>query len=253
MNEISRRRFIAGASILPLAAAVPGKVLARALKSSKWRFFTEHQAAVVREATARLIPGPQDDPSEVGHPGAREANVVRFIDTALGAFALGDVPRIFSGGPWSKRAGGSKDYMTSFVPLSQIQRRLWVKRIGALQKTYARGIKSYDQQANGDFTKAAPAQQDLILSRDSSGFRDVLFTNAIEGMYSNPEYGGNQSLAGWKDIQFPGDSQPKGYTAKQVSSSDGPDPVLIEAIDPLIEQHFEQIARALVARRRYGP
>ena len=46
------------------------------------RFFTSHQAAVVEDATARIAPGPRDDPAE--GPGAREADVTGYIDTMLG-------------------------------------------------------------------------------------------------------------------------------------------------------------------------
>jgi gluconate 2-dehydrogenase gamma chain len=58
-----------------------------------------------------------------------------------------------------------------------------------------------------------------------SAFTSLLFEHTIEGMYANPEYGGNRGLAGWKDIGFPGDIQPRGYSAQEVERSDGPDPV----------------------------
>jgi Gluconate 2-dehydrogenase subunit 3 len=66
-------------------------------------FFTGHEAAVVEAATARIAPGPEDDPAEVGHPGAREAGVTCYIDMMLGALdaldALdGTVAMIFAGG-----------------------------------------------------------------------------------------------------------------------------------------------------------
>ena len=48
----------------------------------------------------------------------------------------------------------------------------------------------------------------------------MLFTHAIEGMYSVPEYGGNHALVGWLDIGFPGDSQPTGYADAEVSERD---------------------------------
>ena len=51
------------------------------------RFFSGHQAAVVEDATARIAPGPEDDPAEAGHPGAREAGVTGYIDAMLGALA----------------------------------------------------------------------------------------------------------------------------------------------------------------------
>jgi len=51
----------------------------------------------------------------------------------------------------------------------------------------------------------------------------LLFTHAIEGMYSAPEYGGNADLVGWQEIAWPGDRQPRGYSDSQVTLSDGPD------------------------------
>ena len=58
-----------------------------------------------------------------------------------------------------------------------------------------------------------------------STFAALLFEHTIEGLYAAPEYGGNRGLAGWKDISFPGDIQPRGYTSDEVERSDGPDPV----------------------------
>ena len=43
---------------MPLAREPSGQTAAR-------RFFTSHEAAVVEAATARIAPGPADDPAEV--------------------------------------------------------------------------------------------------------------------------------------------------------------------------------------------
>ncbi|HEY6294202.1 MAG TPA: hypothetical protein VIX15_00925, partial [Streptosporangiaceae bacterium] len=71
------------------------------------RFFTDHEAAVIEDATARIAPGPADDPAEAGHPGAREAGVANYIDLTLGMLSgLGPAsptPHVFAGGPWSNR------------------------------------------------------------------------------------------------------------------------------------------------------
>jgi hypothetical protein len=81
-------------------------------------------------------------------------------------------------------------------------------------------------QKGGPFTKKTRAQQDKILATPSvSEFTSLLFGHTIEGLYASPEYGGNRGLAGWKEIGFPGDIQPRGYTADEVERSDGRDPV----------------------------
>ena len=198
-------------------------------------FFTSHQAAVVEDATARIAPGPRDDPAEAGHPGAREAAVTGYIDTMLGALgALGDddpPPMIFAGGPWSNRHTSGPDLMATFVKLDPVAKIAWRKRLVGWQQQYTRGIAALDKLAGGDFTKATHAEQDKLLATQSvSTFTALLFEHTIEGLYASPEYGGNQGLAGWKDIGFPGDIQPRGYTSDEVERSDGHDPLSHTAI-----------------------
>jgi Gluconate 2-dehydrogenase subunit 3 len=244
LEGLNRRQFIKGASLLPLAAALPKGVLVEALAdtSSSYRFFTKHQAEVIVDATARLIPGPKDDPNEAGHPGAREANVVRYIDTMLAAFTF-HPPRIHAGGPYSNRAGAPQDDMAHFVPLPRMRRLGWEKRLKQYHRAYVKGIKDLDSASStGNFATASQQEQDGILAQSS--FTSLLFEHAIEGMYCVPEYGGNHNLVGWKDISFPGDSQPRGYTTQQVSTSDGPDPVNPQ-VARLIVQNFERAVRGV--------
>src|SRR5690349_22937354 len=130
------------------------------------RFFTPHQAAVVEAATARIAPGPTDDPAEAGHPGAREADVTGYIDRMLGAL---DDQDFFAGGPWSNRHTSGPNLMARFTPLDPVARIAWRKRIIAWQDQYAKGITALDQLAGGDFTTASHAKQDKILATQSVG------------------------------------------------------------------------------------
>jgi hypothetical protein len=189
------------------------------------RFFTAHQAAVIEAATARIAPGPLDDPAEVGHPGAREADVTGY-DTALSVFTEAGTPKIFAGGPWSNRHTSGPDLMAMFLAIDPVTKIAWGKRVSGWQRQYRDGIATLDKLAGGDFTTVSAAEQDKILAEvPVSSFLSLLFEHTIEGKYSNPEYGGNRGLAGWTDIGYPGDSQPRGYTPDEVSRSDGPDPV----------------------------
>ncbi len=194
------------------------------------RFFTDHEAAVIEDATARIAPGPSDDPAEAGHPGAREAGVADYIDLMLGMLSVLDSadppPHVFAGGPWSNRHTSGPDLMASFIALDPVRAIAWRRRLTGWQQQYRDGIATLDRLAGGDFTKASHADQDKILAgADVGPFRSLLFEHTIEGMYSVPEYGGNRDLVGWKDISYPGDIQPRGYTAEETSRSDGPDPL----------------------------
>jgi hypothetical protein len=226
-----RRRVVIGA--LPIAVASAAVLGAEGCTSSassarSLRFFTAGQAAVVEAATARIAPGPTDDPAEAGHPGAREADVTGYIDSMLGALgALDDAaPLVFAGGPWSNRHTSGPDLMARFVALDPVAKIAWRRRLTGWQQQYRQGVADLDKLAGGDFTKASHAKQDKILVMPAvSDFVSLLFEHTIEGLYAAPEYGGNQGLAGWKEIGFPGDIQPRGYTADEVSRSDGRDPV----------------------------
>jgi gluconate 2-dehydrogenase gamma chain len=232
------RRAVIGA--IPVAVASAAVLGVEACTSSPEptgprtpRFFTSHQAAVVRDATARIAPGPADDPAEAGHPGAREADVTGYIDSMLGALGAldGPAPLVFAGGPWSNRHTSGPDLMARFAALDPVARIAWRRRLQGWQDQYAKGIAALDKAAGGDFTKASQARQDKILaSSPVSSFTSLLFEHTIEGLYSAPEYGGNRGLAGWKDIGFPGDIQPRGYTPDEVSRSDGHDPVQVTGV-----------------------
>ena len=116
--------------------------------------------------------------------------------------------------------------MASFAALDPVARIAWGKRLTKWRSQYQAGIEALDKLAGGDFTKATKDNQDKILAAQSvSVFTALLFEHTIEGLYGAPEYGGNRGGSGWQEIGFPGDIQPRGYTADEVERSDGPDPV----------------------------
>lgn len=235
MTAISRRRLLGGAGLSAFALLLGPEFLAACTRPNapsgvvgtleprpELLFFDDHQASVVEEATARLIPGPLDDPAEAGHPGAREANVTRYLDTLLGALTASPA-KVFAGGPFSNRHGWPTDDMAHFLGLTPPELAAWTERITTFQEQYRQGIADLDHHAAGDFASAEVAAKDLVLAKDPGGFTTLLFSHAIDGMYSPPEYGGNAGLVGWTEISFPGDVQPRGFTDAEVSDSDGPD------------------------------
>lgn len=133
---------------------------------------------------------------------------------------------IFAGGPWSNRHTSGPDLMARFAALDPVAKIAWTKRLANWRRQYQAGVKALDKLAGGDFTKASKDKQDKILATASvSTFTSLLFEHTIEGLYGAPEYGGNRAGSGWKEIGFPGDIQPRGYTDDEVERSDGHDPV----------------------------
>lgn len=121
------------------------------------------QLATLDAALARLIPG--DD----GEPGAREAQVIRYVEQAL--------EDVHSGHLAAYRQG-----------LSDLD-ELALVRFGAL------------------FAALADERQDSVLSeaeRAHPGFFELVRSHAIEGMFGDPRWGGNAQLAGWRLLGYPG-------------------------------------------------
>lgn len=261
-----RRTVLAAGALLPLGRLLPASASASASASAvsparggtggaaAFRFLTAHQAAVVTEATARLVPGPHDDPAEAGHPGAREAGVVSYVDRLLSAFDH-DPPAVFAGAPWSDRHAAGPDRMAEFVPLVERQERAWRPRIARLRKDVAAAVVALDKGARAagypSFVAAPTTEQDRLLT-DLNDVRNLLFGLTTDAMYSVPEYGGNGGLSAWHEIKWPGDVQPIGYSPGEVERDDGIDPVaaadlpavreLLAALPALSRAHRVQTA-----------
>ena len=160
-----------------------------------YRFFGPDEAAFIEAACARIIPGDKAD------PGALEANVPIFIDRQLGGkFGRGD--HTYLQGPWPEGAK-TQGYQTRYSPAD----------------LYRHGITATEawcrRRYGKPFRELAPSQQDETLRALESGeaklddvspqtFFAMLLQNVQEGFWSDPIYGGNKDMAGWKLIGFPG-------------------------------------------------
>jgi len=70
----------------------------------------------------------------------------------------------------------------------------------APQQIYRQGLKQL-----AGFDKLSPAEQDAKLKQIESGvFFNLLRRNTIEGMFCDPQHGGNVDMVGWQLIGFPG-------------------------------------------------
>jgi gluconate 2-dehydrogenase gamma chain len=160
------------------------------------RFFEADEAAFIDAAVARLIPS-----DDLG-PGAKEAGATQFIDGQL-AGAYGRAEGWYMQGPWQE-GSSSQGYQSRLTPA----------------QFYRAAIKPIDDYCRGQFAGKAfrelsPAEQDQVLSgleKDeiklegvkAKSFFELLLQNTIESFLSDPIYGGNRDMVGWKLIGFPG-------------------------------------------------
>lgn len=233
---LTRRSLLKSAGgIGVLALVAPARVQALvdevAQSGGNGRFLNAGELGALRAVTARLIPGPPEDPD----PGALEARCAEAIDLLLGAFAV-DPPLIHAGGPFSGRAGGPRDDFAHFVALDRQAELGWRIRlegsrgmterefagpVRGLQQIYREGLAHLDARAGGSFAAvAAPAQNLLLADQTDPQVQELVSTalgHTLEAMYGPPEYGGNHGLVGWGYTQWPGDRQPRGFTRREVS------------------------------------
>jgi hypothetical protein len=242
----TRRTFVAGGALAALGlfhvdrvSALIDEAVRGELPGGGGRFLSRDELETLRAVTARLLPGPPADPG----PGALEVHAAEAIDLLLGAFDL-DPPVIHAGGPFSQRAGGSRDDFAQFVPLDPqaafgwrirlegsrgLPKREFAGPVVGLQEIYRLGLRRIDERARartgGGFAAAPSAVQDALLASGDvvvRRFATAALHNSLEALCGPPEYGGNHGLAGWRGLEWRGDSEPKGFTAAEVSEPDPP-------------------------------
>jgi len=166
-------------------------------------------------------------PADADLPDATEAGAADYIDGLLGAFLV-DPPRIWAGGPFSGRFGGSPSFAVyhRLAPQDELAWRTRIEgskgipereRLGpvvGLQERYTEGLAALGE----DFPTLDGEQQDQRL-RSVGPFLSLLYEHVCEGLYAAPEYGGNRGLAGWRSIGYLGDVQPRGYSDDEVSGA----------------------------------
>ena len=185
-------------------------------------FFTTEEAALVDAIASRIMPGTPDD------PGAHEAGVVAYIDRQLHGTNLGYDLKTYTQGPFLateespvsvENSSATNQYVQSYIPTADVS-RYGYQSIMTPNVLYRRGLQFVDVYAQSQYQKnfvdLTTDLQDTILGAmadDSAtgfdgptgkAFFTQLRNDVIEGMFSDPMYGGNQNLVGWKLIGFPG-------------------------------------------------
>ena len=159
-------------------------------------FFTAAEAAFVEAAVARLIPG------DKGDPGAIEAGVPFFIDRQL-AGPFGRADHFFMQGPWPE-ALPTQGYQSRLTPAKMY--RAAIPAIDDLARHRGSGHIFHEMSAadQDGFLKDMEAGKLQLAGVQSKAFFALLLQNAKEGFFSDPIYGGNRDLVGWRMIGFPG-------------------------------------------------
>lgn len=192
------------------------------------RFFTPPEAQTVEAFCARLLPGTPED------PGAREAGVVFYIDTVM-ADQEGFAQGIYREPPFAEPYEGDappeeeNSYNIIWIPADQIE-RYGYQSVLTPREVMRLGISALDrythQQYGENFRDLGEEQQDEVIQAmidetlegftpiSSLTFFHVMRRWTMEGMFSDPVYGGNANLAGWRLVGYPGAQ--RAYTIEEL-------------------------------------
>jgi gluconate 2-dehydrogenase gamma chain len=188
-------------------------------------FFNPVEAAMVEALTARIIPGTPED------PGAREAGVVYYIDRSLAGSHDGYTQKTYTQGPFLvvseaetpvERTSRTDIYRVVETAGGDLVSRYGYQSVLTPQEIYRRGLRSVDAFAqssfNRSFLEAMDAEEATEFDAPSGkSFFIKLRNDTIEGMFSDPMYGGNRDMVGWRLIGYPG---ARGYyTAQEMQDS----------------------------------
>jgi gluconate 2-dehydrogenase gamma chain len=207
-HGLGRRDFLKGAVVGGAAAAAtttslelatPAQAQAQAAAApaaAGYSFLSLDEAAFVEALVDHMVPADELTPK------GTDIGINIYIDRALaGAWGKGD--RLYMQGPW-KRGVPSQGYQLPLTP-AQLYR-------AGIEATNAHCRKTYGKT----FDRLEEAQREEVLLGLSSGkvsfegglparvFWTTVYQTVMEGMFSDPIYGGNRDKVGWKLINFPG-------------------------------------------------
>jgi gluconate 2-dehydrogenase gamma chain len=207
---LGRRDFLKGAVVGGAAATVnlpqnaaaqqpaPASAPAAAVDASNpgYGFLNLEEAAFVEALVDHMVP------ADALTPKGTDIGINIYIDRAL-ASGWGKGDRLYMQGPW-KRGAPSQGYQLPLTP-AQLYRAGIAATNAYCRKTYGKPFDRLDEK-----------QREEVLVGLSTGkvtfddgppartFWTTLYQTVMEGMFSDPIYGGNRNKAGWRLIGFPG-------------------------------------------------
>lgn len=114
----------------------------------------------------------------------------------------------------------------------------------ALAPLYRKGLRALERSAQASFGRAFcllnEAQKDDVLLNFETGavpgfklaaeFFETVRCHVLEGVFCEPQYGGNRDMTGWRLVNFPG--QQFGYGDAYINKRVDLDPVAVDSPKP---------------------
>ena len=211
-QEFDRRDFLKGAVVGGAAAASATAAIAPAEtaqaqpsppaaapttpEAAGYEFLNLDEAAFIEALVDHMVP------ADALTPKGTDLGINIYIDRAL-AGAWGKGERLYMQGPW-KQGTPSQGYQLPLTP-AQLYRAGIAATNAHCRKVYG---KSFDRIEEAQREEVLLGLSTAKITFDNGlpvrVFWGVLYQTVIEGMFSDPIYGGNRNKAGWALIGFPG-------------------------------------------------
>jgi gluconate 2-dehydrogenase gamma chain len=202
-RDLGRRDFLKATVVGASAAAAPNlPESAQAQQSSAapvaagYTFLNLAEAAFVEALVDHMVPADELTPK------GTDIGINIYIDRAL-AGGWGKGERLYMQGPW-KPGVPSQGYQSPLTP-AQLYRAGIEATNAYCHKTYGKSFDRLDEQAREEvLVSLSSGKLAFDNGLPSRVFWGTLYATVMEGMFSDPIYGGNRDKAGWRLIGFPG-------------------------------------------------
>jgi len=204
-DAFDRRAFLKGAvagSAAAVAVSIPKPSEAQqagapaAPAPATYSHLNPEEAAFIEAVVDHMIPADEYSPK------GTDLGLNIYIDRALsGGWGKGE--RLYMQGPW-KQGVPSQGYQLPLTPAALYRAGIAAANASCI-KTYG---KSFDKIGTAERQEFLVGLQGGKVNFENGPparvFFATLYGNVMEGMFSDPMYGGNRNKAGWKMIGFPG-------------------------------------------------
>jgi gluconate 2-dehydrogenase gamma chain len=195
-DGFDRRAFLKGAVAGGAAAALPLAVDAQPVAPPSYSFFNPEESAFVEALVDHLVP------ADALGPKGTDIGIQVYIDRALaGRWGKGD--RLYMQGPW-KEGTPSQGYQLPLTPAALYRSGIAAANAYCV-KTWGRSFDRLATSEREEFLLGLLADRIAFESGPPAReFFQLAYQTVMEGMFSDPRYGGNRDRAGWKLVGFPG-------------------------------------------------
>jgi gluconate 2-dehydrogenase gamma chain len=197
-SPLSRAELLKRAGVMGAAAAVPAALAPEAARAEaelaelrQMRALSPGEATTIAAFCERLIP------SDSTGPGAKEANVVRYIDRAL-AGDLAAFRQAYSAAVLAIDALAESRYGAAFAALPADKQ----DAILSDMEQNRTADKTQDPTVTRPAGAATPSTPEF--TPNARAVFEMIRTHAIQGMFGDPAHGGNTNFVGWRLVRFPG-------------------------------------------------